>query len=70
MTTSTFQNNKKKNHCDFVSEMPETYFNEKWQPTTMEQKKFMQLKAGNMRMGNNFHNESCDLYNLLADYLN
>lgn len=50
--------------------MPETYFNEKWQPTTMEQKKFMQLKAGNMRMGNNFHNESCDLYNLLADYLN
>ncbi|KAH9511515.1 hypothetical protein DERF_009969 [Dermatophagoides farinae] len=57
-------------HFARTGEMPETYFNEKWQPTTMEQKKFMQLKAGNMRMGNNFHNESCDLYNLLADYLN
>lgn len=49
--------------------MPETFFQEKWRPTMLEQKNFMQLKAGDMHMGNNFHNESCDLYNLLADYL-
>lgn len=50
--------------------IPAGEFSEKWAPYSQSSKYYMKIQAGATRLGSNFHNESCDLYNLLSEYVN
>ncbi|KAJ6215453.1 hypothetical protein RDWZM_009953 [Blomia tropicalis] len=57
-------------HFAKTGEIASNEYSERWQPYQPYQKQFMRIEANSLRMGYNFHNESCDLYNLLSEYMN